>query len=186
MRTLRAVEFLSLDGVMQSLGGPDEDTSGGFRHGGWHAEYSDDSLAEWAGNGLPTTEAFLFGRVTYEKLAAYWPTVSNDNPMARVLNTSTKYVVGTDLSTDWTGAELIGIDDVEQLAGSITVLGSGQLVRGLLDRDLIDELALVIDPIVIGSGKRLFGASDEVRKLRLVDSLITPLGVAVLTYHAVR
>jgi dihydrofolate reductase len=192
MRSLVAIEFLSLDGVMQSLGSPTEDTEGGFRHGGWSAPYGDEVIEEWAAKGMQQTDAYLFGRRTYEKMAAFWPTQRDDNPMAAHLNRVPKYVASRSHPTlDWSGARLLDGDAVEGVlalkdspGGTITILGSGVLVRSLLDAGLIDELHLFVHPLVIGSGKRLFGESPDMRPLRLLDTRTTTTGV-ILTRYAV-
>ncbi|HEY3335800.1 MAG TPA: dihydrofolate reductase family protein [Candidatus Limnocylindrales bacterium] len=190
MRSLVAIEFLSLDGVMQSLGSPEEDTDGGFIHGGWAAPYGDAVLGEWAADGMATTDAYLFGRRTYEKMAAFWPTQPDDNPMAAHLNRSPKYVASRSRPTlDWAGATLLdgeAADTVRALkggpGGTICILGSGILVRSLLDEGLIDELHLFVHPLVIGSGKGLFGESADMRPLRLLDTRTTTTGVILARY----
>ena len=192
MRTLIAIEFLSLDGVMQSLGSPTEDTEGGFRHGGWSAPYGDQVLGEWAAKGMETVDAYLFGRKTYEKMVAFWPTQPDENPMAAHLNRLPKYVASRSHPTlEWEGALLLDGDAIEAVralkdspGGTITILGSGVLVRSLLDAGLIDELHLFVHPLVIGSGKRLFGESPDMRPLRLLDTQNTTTGV-ILTRYAV-
>jgi len=193
MRLLRAIEFMSLDGVVQSPGHPEEDTEGGFRHGGWQREYVDDVLGAAAADGMPATDAYLFGRKTYEAMAAYWPTVSDADPYARHLNATPKYVASKTLRTvGWTGAAIIDGDVPEAVAelkrrdgGNLAVLGSASLVRTLLAHDLVDELFLTILPIVIGSGKRLFGETDGPAKLSLVASKPTSTGGVMLTYRPV-
>src|SRR6478735_1775311 len=140
MRSLIAIEFLSLDGAMQSLGGPDEDTEGGFRHGGWSAPYGDAVLGEWAAEGMTTTDAYLFGRRTYEKMAAFWPTQPDENPMAAHLNATPKYVATRSLTIlDWPHARVLDgalVPAVQRLKaegdGVIAVLGSGVLVQELI------------------------------------------------------
>ena len=163
MTQLRVVEFLSLDGVIQAPGSPEEDTEGGFAHGGWQRQYFDEALAAAAADGTASTDAYVFGRKTYEAMAAYWPTVSDQDPYARHLNAMPKYVASRTLrSVAWKGAMLLEGDVLDAVAelkrrdgGNIVVLGSGELVRGLLADDLVDELFLVVYPIVLGSGKRL-------------------------------
>ena len=190
MRSLVAIEFVSLDGVMQSLGSPEEDTEGGFRHGGWSAPYGDEVLGQWAAEGMTTTDAYLFGRRTYEKMAAFWPTQPDENPMAAHLNRSPKYVASRSRpELGWAGATLLDGDAVEavralkdQPGGTICILGSGILVRSLLDAGVIDELHLLVHPLVIGSGKRLFGESDDMRRLRLLDTRTTSTGVILTRY----
>jgi dihydrofolate reductase len=192
MRSLIAIEFLSLDGVMQSVGSPTEDTEGGFRHGGWAAPYGDEILGEWAARGMETTDAYLFGRRTYEKMVAFWPPQPDENPMAAHLNRMPKYVASRSHPTlDWTGAQLLAGEAPEAVralkegaGGTIAILGSGILVRSLLDAGLIDELHLFVHPLVIGSGKRLFAESPDMRPLRLLESRTTSKGV-ILTRYAI-
>jgi dihydrofolate reductase len=187
MRTLRVIEFMSLDGVIQAPGAPEEDTEGGFRHGGWQREYVDEVLGADAAKGMAATEAYLFGRKTYEAMASYWPTVSDDDPFARHLNATPKYVASRTLrDATWAGTTVIDSDvanEVAGLSGTIAVLGSAELVRTLIEHDLVDEYFLVVFPILVGSGKRLFGAAPEPRKLSLVDSKATGTGGVMLTYR---
>ncbi|HET9673914.1 MAG TPA: dihydrofolate reductase family protein [Gaiellaceae bacterium] len=191
MRTLRIVEFLSLDGVLQAPGDPEEDTEGGFRHGGWQRPYFDDVLGESAAKGMAATDAYLFGRKTYEKMAAFWPNAPADDPFGQHLNSTRKYVASRTLdSVEWDKAELIRGDVAEEVAklkeqpgGNIAVLGSGDLVQTLIEHGLVDEYYLVVFPIVLGSGKRLFRDADEAKKLRLVESQPTSTGGVILTYR---
>jgi dihydrofolate reductase len=191
MRPLVVIEFLSLDGVMQSLGGPDEDTEGGFRHGGWSQPYMDDVLMSSSLQGIRSTDAYLFGRRTYEKFIAYWPTQPDENPMAAHLNATPKYVASRTLDrVDWRNAQLLqdAVPDAvralkAQDGGSIAVLGSGALVKTLFEHDLVDELRLFVHPLIIGSGKRLFPASPEMRPLELVDVQPTTTGVLLIRYR---
>jgi dihydrofolate reductase len=190
MRMLRVIEFLSLDGVMQAPGSPDEDTEGGFRHGGWQRPYFDDVLGASAAEGMAATDTYLFGRKTYEAMAAYWPTVSADDPFARSLNGTPKCVASKTLrSVEWQNSTLIKGDVVErvgklkeQRGRNIAVLGSGELVRTLIEHDLVDEYFLAVFPVVLGSGKRLFHEPDQITKLSLVDSKATSTGAVLLTY----
>jgi dihydrofolate reductase len=191
MRMLRVIEFLSLDGVMQAPGAPEEDTEGGFQHGGWQRPYFDDVLSASAAEGMAATDTYLFGRKTYEAMAAYWPTVSDDDPFARSLNGTPKYVASRTLrSVEWQNSTLIKGDVVEavgklkeQRGRNIAVLGSGELVRTLIEHDLVDEYFLAVFPVVLGSGKRLFRETDQITKLSLVDSTATSTGGALLTYR---
>ena len=190
MRKLVVIEFLSLDGVMQSPGSPEEDTEGGFRHGGWQQQYMDDTVGAAAAKGMAGTDAYLFGRKTYQKMAAYWPTAPADDPFAAHLNPTPKYVASRTLtSLEWQNSILIDGDVADQVAklkeqpgGNIAVLGSADLVRTLMAYDLVDEFRLFVQPLVIGSGKRLFKESDEVRKLRLIDCTTTSAGGLILGY----
>ena len=191
MRMLRLIEFLSLDGVIQAPGAPDEDTEGGFRHGGWQRPYFDDVLGATAAEGMAETDAYLFGRKTYEKMAAYWPTAPEDDPYGRHMNSTLKYVASRTLQdVEWQNSRLITGDVSEEVARlkqqpgkNIAVLGSGDLVQTLLEHDLVDEFFLAVYPLVLGSGKRLFREYDQARKLRLVDSKPTSTGGVILTYR---
>jgi dihydrofolate reductase len=191
MRSLRVVAFLSLDGVMQSPGAPDEDTEGGFRHGGWQPPYFDDVLVRTAGEGMASTGAYLFGRKTYAKMASYWPRVGNDDPFARHLNATPKHVASRTLDgVEWQGTQLLEGDAAEAVrelkadpGGSITVLGSGDLVQTLIAHDLVDEYFLVVFPLLLGGGKRLFRDDGQLRRLRLVSSQETSTGGLMLTYR---
>jgi len=194
MRMLRVIEFLSLDGVLQSPGAPDEDTEGGFQHGGWQRPYFDDVLGATAAEGMAATDAYLFGRKNYDKMAAHWPTAPDDDPYARHLNTTPKYVASTTLQrVEWQNSTLIEGDVAdavaelkEQPGQNIAVLGSGQLVQTLIEHDLVDEYFLAVFPIVLGSGKRLFREADRARRLSLVDFKATSTGGVMLTYRPVR
>ena len=191
MRKLRVIEFLSLDGVMQAPGSADEDTEGGFRHGGWHPPYFDDVLASAAAEGMAATDTYLFGRKTYEHMASFWPTAPADDPFAKHLNATAKYVASTTLeSADWDNTTVIKGDVAEEVAnlkrrlgGNIAVLGSGELVQTLIAHDLVDEFFLVVDPLVLGGGKRLFRDVSGPMKLTLVDSKPTTTGALMLTYR---
>jgi dihydrofolate reductase len=191
MRMLRVIEFLSLDGVMQAPGDPEEDTEGGFRHGGWQLPYVDDVLGESAVEGMASTDAYLFGRKTYEKMADFWPTAPADDPFAQHLNGTQKYVASRTLErVDWEPTTILAGDvagDVaklkEQPGQNIVVLGSGELVQTLIDHDLVDEFYLGVYPIVLGGGKKLFRDADDARKLDLIDSTPTTTGGVLLTYR---
>ena len=190
MRKLVVVEFLSLDGVYQAPGHPEEDREGGFQHGGWQMQYGDEAFGEAALQGMAETDAQLFGRKTYQIMAAYWPNAPADDPFAKHLNSVQKYVVSKTLnSVDWQPTTVLSGDLAEDITAlkaqpgkNITVLGSGNLLQSLLTNGLVDELMLAIYPIVLGSGKRLFPDSDQVRKLRLVDSKTTSTGGLLATY----
>jgi len=190
MRTLAIVEFLSLDGVMQGLGSPDEDTDGGFPHGGWGAPFSPAMGQVMDPGGLSATTGYLFGRRTYQKMAAFWPFQGDDDPIAAHLNATPKYVVsGTLSSVDWAGTTILRGDvpaAVRKLKddgeGGITILGSGVLVRSLLEQDLVDELRLFLHPLLLGTGKRLFGELPDPRRLTLQSVARTDLGTVALNY----
>ena len=191
MRRLVVIEFVTLDGVMQSLGSPDEDRDGGFEHGGWAAPYGDEVLGRKAGEGLAATTAYLLGRRTYEKMADYWPHQPDDDPIAAHLNATPKYVV-TNTLTDlrWAGSRVLDGDVADAVndlkadgSGAIAVLGSGVLVQTLIEHDLVDEYRLFIHPLVLGTGKRLFRQTPRPMPMRLVDSTATTTGVLLLTYQ---
>jgi len=196
MRRIVAVEFLSLDGVYQAPGDPDEDTEGGFRYGGWQRPYFDEVLGAAAAEGMARTDAQLFGRKTFRKMAEYWPNAPADDPFAAYLNGVQKYVVSNTLREQdiaWQPTRLVsgdiaaGIREIKEEPGNdIGVLGSGRLVRWLLANDLVDELSLTVFPIVLGGGKRLFADDGRMRKLELVDSLPTKAGGLMLTYRPER
>lgn len=190
MRKLTVSEFVSLDGVMQAPGGADEDTEGGFRHGGWQMGYFDDVAGERIGASMAQTGAFLLGRRTYEIFASYWPTQSDDDPFAKILNGLPKYVASTTLAEPlaWQNSTLLQGDVAKAVAelkegegGNIVVLGSGGLVQTLYENDLVDEYALMIHPIVLGSGKKLFRDVPK-KPLKLADSVTTSTGVVMATY----
>lgn len=190
MRTLVAIEFLSVDGVMQGLGSPDEDREGGFEHGGWGAPFAEAIHASSSSSGLDGTTAYLFGRKTYEKMASYWPFEPSSNPIAAHMNATPKHVASSTLSAaTWDNTSLLTGDlhhAVAQLKdsgdGSIAILGSGVLVRDLMRADLVDTLRLFIHPLVLGSGKRLFGDLDTPRALTLTSCDTTPMGSLVVSY----
>ena len=191
MRKLGVVEFLTLDGVMQGLGSPDEDRDGGFEHGGWSAPYQDELIGQKAAEGMSKATAYLFGRRTYEHMAAHWPNVPDDDPIARHLNATPKHVVSKTLkSVDWAGTHVLDgdlVDSVNALKaegeGAITVLGSGLLVQALIEHDLIDQYLLLVHPLVLGTGKRLFRQTSRPLPLRLMDCTPTPTGVVMLRYE---
>ena len=195
MRKVIVNEFLSLDGVMQAPGDPDEDREGGFAHGGWQIPYFDEDFAKVAFEGMAQTDGYLFGRKTYQIMAAYWPTQSDDVPFAASLNGLPKYVASTTLSEplEWQNSTLLQGDVAkavaelkEQPGKNLVVLGSGELVQTLMENDLVDEYGIMINPLVLGSGKRLFREGSARRPLRLVRSLTTSTGVVVATYEPVR
>jgi dihydrofolate reductase len=190
MRKLTVSEFVSLDGVMQAPGGADEDTEGGFRHGGWQMGYFDDVAGERIGASMAQTGAFLLGRRTYEIFASYWPTQSDDDPFAKIVNGLPKYVASTTLGEPlaWQNSTLLQGDVAKAVAelkegegGNVVVLGSGGLVQTLYENDLVDEYALMIHPIVLGSGKKLFREVPR-KPLKLADSVTTSTGVVMATY----
>ena len=180
MRKVVAAEFLSLDGVMES---PDK----------WHFPYFNDEMGQAVGEGFATSDAMLMGRVLYEEWAAYWPQQDpEENPVAAQMNGVQKYVVSTTLEEplEWSNSTLIKeniAEEIEKLKNQpgkdIVISGSGALVRSLLADGTIDELKLMIHPIVVGRGKRLFEEGEEQTALELVDSEIFSTGVVYLTYR---
>jgi dihydrofolate reductase len=190
VRKLAVIEFVTLDGVMQGFGSADEDRDGGFEHGGWGPSYGDDVLGQKAAEGMRDTTAYLLGRKTYEKMAAYWPHQPDDNPIAAHFNAATKYVVTRTLNRlEWAGSEPLDGDVRESVAalkaqgeGTIAVLGSGVLVQALIENEQVDEYRLFVHPLVLGSGKRLFREYPRPLRLRLVDCTPTSTGVLFLTY----
>lgn len=192
MRKLIAIEFLSVDGVMQGLGSPDEDRSGGFEHGGWGARFADAIHTTSGRDGLAGTSTYLFGRRTYEKMAAFWPHQPDSNPMAAHLNATPKHVASSTLdyrNVTWENTTVMAGDlaaNVRSLksagTGDLVILGSGVLVRHLLQQDLIDGLRLFIHPLVLGSGTRLFGDLASPLSLRLTGCDTTSMGSIVLVY----
>lgn len=194
MRTLAVIEFVTLDGVMQSLGGPDEDRDGGFEYGGWGAPYGDEVLLRAAAEGMPRTAAYLWGRRTYQHMAAHWPNEPDTDPIARHLNATPKYVVTNTLtSLDWPGSHVLSGDAAASVRalkahgdGAVSVLGSGVLVQTLIENELIDEYHVFIHPLVLGTGKRLFRGTSRPVRLRLVDCTPTTTGVLLCTYQPER
>jgi dihydrofolate reductase len=193
MRKLAVVEFVTLDGVMQGLGGPDEDREGGFDLGGWSGPYGDEVLARETGQGIGQTSAYLFGRKTYEHMAAYWPHEPDDNPIAASLNAMPKYVATRTLRQQdlgWANCHVIDgdvVDAVEELKaegdGFVTVLGSGVLMQTLIANELIDTYRILLHPLVLGTGKRLFREYADPQRLRLTGCTPTTTGVLLLTYE---
>jgi dihydrofolate reductase len=192
MRALSLIEFLTLDGVMQGFGSPDEDRDGGFEYGGWGAPYADPSPADGVAEGLPRTSAYLFGRRTYEKMNAFWPHQSDDNPIAASLNRLPKYVASRTLrdgDLTWNNARILNGDPAPAVRklkaegdGGIAVLGSGVLAQELIREGLVDHYHLYIHPLVLGTGKRLFREFERPVRLRLTASSQTGTGVLVLSY----
>jgi len=192
MRKLAVGTFLTLDGVMQAPGGPQEDTEGGFKHGGWQMPYFDEDSGEIMNKNIAATEALLLGRKTYQIFAAYWPTAPADDPFGQKFNSIPKYVVSTTLDkAEWNNSMLIRSNIPEEVArlkqqpgsGIISVTGSGKLAQTLMKHNLVDEYVLWINPIVLGSGKRLFENGVAPSNLKLVDSKTTGSGVVILTYQ---
>lgn len=191
MRRIVAFELLSLDGVMQAPGRPDEDPRGGFKHGGWAGPYADPVMGRMVGKSMATSGALLFGRRTYEDFYAVWPN-RTDNPYTEVLNNSQKYVASTTLKEPlpWSNSTLLKGDVPgalrklkNQTGQDIVVLGSGELVNTLRQHNLVDEYLFLIHPLVLGSGRRLFADHSAYAALRLIDSTTTTTGVVIATYQ---
>jgi dihydrofolate reductase len=185
------VNNVTLDGVMQAPGRPDEDLRGGFEHGGWALPYNDPVMGRVMGEGMAKGGALLLGRRTYESFAGFWP-YQVDNPFTPVLDEMQKYVASTTLREPlpWRNSTLLPGDAADTVAGlkersgeDFTVLGSGELVRSLMRNDLVDEYLLLIHPLVLGSGRRLFADSGPSSALRLVDTVTTTTGVVIATYR---
>lgn len=184
-----AVEFVSVDGAMQGLGSPDEDRDGGFEHGGWGARYMA-GIADSGDRASAETAAYLFGRRTYEKMAAFWPSQPDSNPIAASLNSRPKYVASrTPRELEWAHATVLTGPLAESVAalkdridGRIAILGSGVLVHELMQLRLVDELSLFMHPLLLGTGKRLFRELPQPRDLELAEVSSTSLGSVALRY----
>jgi dihydrofolate reductase len=190
MRKLILNTFLTLDGVMQAPGGPREDDSGGFTHGGWSVNYWDERMGEVMGAAMSKPFDLVLGRKTYDIFAAHWPHASDDEA-AKPLNEATKYVASRSRPTlEWSNSVLIEGDAAEGIAAlkkeagpELQVHGSGNLIQTLLRHNLVDEYRLWVFPVVIGSGKRLFSEGTIPAGLKLVDSTVSTTGVVIGTYE---
>jgi dihydrofolate reductase len=188
---LTITTFLTLDGVYQAPGGPNEDRDGGFEHGGWVVPYFDDDMFGFINDVFARPSAFLLGRRTYEIFASYWPRITDANdPVATALNGLPKYVASRTLKrADWQGSTIIRdvVKDVAQLkgqyAGEIQVHGSGEMIQTLLANDLVDELNLLLFPVLFGTGKRLFGSGVIPAAFTLADSRTAKSGAVISTYR---
>jgi dihydrofolate reductase len=189
-RTLTVNTFLTLDGVMQAPGGPEEDPSGGFAFGGWSVNYWDDQMGQIMGDVMGVPFDLVLGRKTYEIFAAHWPH-AGDQPGAKELNDATKYVASRTLrSLDWANSILIegdvneGVTTLKQQDGpELQVHGSANLIQTLLRGNLIDEFRLWTFPVIVGPGKRLFADGTIPKGLKLVDSKVSTTGVVIATYE---
>lgn len=184
---------VTLDGVMQAPGRPDEDTRGGFKHGGWAVPQMDEVMGKVMGEGMASGGSLLFGRRTYLDLYGYWPK-QTDNPFTEVLNNVQKYVASSTLKEPlpWSNSTLLKGDVAKAIANlkdkpgnTIGVLGSGKLVQTLMQHNLVDQYQLLIHPLVLGSGRRLFANGSPFAALHLVDSQTTTTGVVIATYRPV-
>lgn len=192
MRKVIVSEWMTLDGVVQSPAYPDEDPSGGFVHGGWHMRFADETFMRWVVQSVEEAGGYLFGRRTYENFAAYWPTAPEDEQVLAVpLGTRPKYVASTTLAEPlpWQNSTLLHGAVAQSVAalkreggGDLLVVGSTELVQTLLEHGLVDEIRLIIDPILVGGGKRLFRDDGALRQLRLVHSQVTTTGCIIVTY----
>jgi dihydrofolate reductase len=183
--------FVTLDGVMQAPCAPDEDRSGGFAHGGWLVPWFDERMGELIAGWSEAADALLLGRRTYEILAAHWPQVGDEDPLAAKLNRMRKYVASRTLEAlDWNHSVLLRGDLATEVArlrqqpgGELQVSGSGELIQTLLRHDLVDEFRLWVAPLVLGRGKRLFGDGALPAALTLTDTIMTSTGVAIHLYR---
>jgi dihydrofolate reductase len=189
---LTTTTHVSVDGVMQGLGGPDEDRRGGFERGGWAAPLFDDEAATFLDQVFQRADAFLFGRWTYEVFAGYWGVMTDsDNAIAAALNTRPKYVASTTLTDpQWADTTVLSGDVAAAIrelkakpTGELQVHGSGTMVRWLLDNQLVDEITLLVYPLVVGQGTRLFPDTGPAAALDLVASRSTPSGVSIQVYR---
>jgi dihydrofolate reductase len=190
MAKVTVINHLTLDGVMQAPARPDEDTRDGFEHGGWAIPGNDEVMGAKMAEGMAQDGALLLGRRTYEQFFSVWPH-QTDNPYTEVLNNVTKYVASRTLAEPlpWSNSILLEGDAVEAVAelkrqplASLGILGSGELVGSLMAAGLIDEYRLMIHPLVLGSGRRLFPEGARA-SLRLTDSITTTTGVLIATYE---
>jgi dihydrofolate reductase len=191
MGKLTVFTSVTLDGVMQAPGRADEDTRGGFRYGGWAQPYNDPVMGKVAAEGMAGGGAILLGRRTYEDFAGFWPK-QKDNPFTDALNKTQKYVASTTLKEPlkWANSTLLhghvskAVGEIKaRPGGDMVVLGSGELVKTLMQHDLIDKYLLLIHPLVLGSGRRLFADGIPMAKLKVVDTKTTTTGVVIVTYQ---
>ena len=188
---LTATMFLSLDGVYQGQGGPDEDRRGGFERGGWVSLHPDEEIWPYIQSVYARADAFLLGRRTYDIWAGYWPFNDRGDPVSHGLNALPKHVPSTTLTDPtWRGTHVLSGDveaAVRELKAApgreLQVHGSGELLRWLMERDLVDELNLLIYPVVVGDGMRLFPERGPTHDLALIESRTTPSGVMLQTYR---
>ena len=188
MSKIVVINNITLDGIMQAPGRADEDTRDGFEHGGWAVPYNDQVSGQFMGRHMVGTRAILLGRRTYTDFAGFWPK-QGDNPFTNVLTAMPKYVASSTLDPeqDWANTIVLGGDAVPAISdlrsedgGDIVIMGSGDLVRSLARSNLIDEYLLLIHPLALGSGRRLFA---EEARLSLVESVSTTTGVVIATYR---
>jgi dihydrofolate reductase len=192
VRKVVVVEWMTLDGVVQAPGHPDEDREGGFEHGGWHLRYFDDAAREWVVQGYAEAGGFLLGRRTYENLAAYWPNAGEEEQViAEPLNTKPKHVASRTLTEPlgWQNSTVLrgdvaqAVHALKQEEGrDLHVIGSPEFAQTLIEQGLVDQYRLMIDPLVLRRGKRLFRDGDTAMPLQLVESAVTSTGAILATY----
>jgi dihydrofolate reductase len=195
MRKIIVGMFLTLDGVMQAPGDPQEDTEGGFKHGGWQVPYFDADAGKILAESMAETYGLLLGRVTYQNFANYWPHAPADEPFAKQMNSMPKFVVSTTLDkVEWNNSTLIKRNVAQEITklkqqagtGNLVVVGSSKLAQSLMQYNLVDEYELWLHPVVLGGGKRLFDNGIAKTNLKLVDTKTTGSGIVVLRYAAER
>jgi dihydrofolate reductase len=192
MRQVVVQAWMTLDAVVQAPGEPEEDTTGGFQHGGWSLPYFEELSMKWTVENLNAADGFLLGRRTYEGFASHWPHASpEERPLAEPLNTKPKYVASTTLTEplEWENSSLLkgdvadAVTKLKQEDGNyLLAIGSTRLVQTLVERDLVDEFRLMIDPVMVGGGKRLLPEGGALRKMELLDSQVTSSGAILATY----
>jgi dihydrofolate reductase len=192
MRQVIVQVWMTLDAVVQAPGEPEEDTSGGFQHGGWSLPYFEELSMNWMVENLNAAGAFLLGRRTYEVFASHWPTASpEEQPLADPLNTKPKHVASTTLTEplEWENSTLLqgdvadAVDGLKQQDGDdLLLIGSTRFAQTLIKHDLVDQFRLMIDPLVVGGGKRLFPEDGAFRAMALLESQTTPAGAILATY----
>jgi dihydrofolate reductase len=192
MRKLIVDEWMTLDGVAQAPMESNEDTSGDFRYGGWHMPYADDAFQKWVVRNLEEAGGFIFGRRTYQAFAGHWPQAAKEEQaMADLLNQKPKYVASRTLSEplEWQNSTLLHGDLKHSVAalkgeagGDLHVIGSTNFVQSLFKENLVDELRVIIDPVTVGGGKRIFPEDGALRAMRLVQSEVTSAGGFIATY----
>jgi dihydrofolate reductase len=192
MRKLIAQEWMSFDGVVQAPGDPGEDTTGGFKHGGWHLPYFDETSMEWVLQNVNSAAGFVLGRRTYEGFAGHWPNASEEEqPLATPLNAKPKYVASKTLRDPlaWENSTVLGGDGTEAIealkkgdGGDLLLIGSAQLARSLIEDDLVDEIRVMMDPLLLGGGKRVFPEDGALRQFQLLESRSTATGAILASF----
>lgn len=191
MRKIVTATFVTLDGIMQAPGGPEEDTSDGFKYGGWQYGYGDEVTGQTLNSWFAQPFELLLGRRTYDIFSAYWPTATTDNEVAVPFNATRKYVVShSPQELSWHNSTLITGDVIAKIqklktedGPDLWVWGSGNLIKTLLDNDFVDTMHILTYPLVIGSGKRLFETGTKPQSFKMIDSKISPEGIVIATYE---